>query len=599
MPGMGSGLSNNDPIIVAAFHRALLHQGLVVVAILAVVAIAWNLLRSAQLRQAAEDGSTTTVGVPEPPARRFLRITFGLLWIFDGLLQGQASMPLGLPTGVIGPAAATSPGWVQHLTNAGTTIWTYHPVGAAVATIWLQMGIGIWLLAGPRGNWSRLAGVVSAGWAAVVWIFGEAFGGIFAPGLTWLFGAPGAVVFYGVAGVLVALPDRAWLRSGLSRVVLGAMGSFFIGMAILQAWPGRGFWQGESNGTLTGMVQNMAQTPQPHLLSSWVGAFAGFDAAHGWAVNLFVVVALAVVGSALLTYRRPGVVRAGVVAASVLCLADWVLIEDLGFMGGVGTDPNSMVPMLLVVAAGFVALTRPATATTAEVADDEHESWRQRFVANPAYAFRSVAAVGAVAITLVGAAPMALAATNRRADPILARAVDGPPTVAAAAPAPGFSLVDQHGETVSLAGLRGKTVALTFLDPVCTSDCPTIAQEFRQADLMLGPASEQTEFVAVDLNPVYLGTEYLTAFDQVEHLDALPNWRYLTGSARQLSSVWRAYGVYASVAPAGAMIAHTDIAYVIDASGQIRFTLNTDPGPGTKATISSFAASLASAIKRA
>ncbi len=47
----------------------------------------------------------------------------------------------------------------------------------------------------------------------------------------------------------------------------------------------------------------------------------------------------------------------------MLCLADWVLIEDLGFLGGVGTDPNSMVPMLLVFVSGYVALTRlPATA---------------------------------------------------------------------------------------------------------------------------------------------------------------------------------------------------------------------------------------------
>ena len=41
-------------------------------------------------------------------------------------------------------------------------------------------------------------------------MFGEAFGGIFAPGLTWLFGAPGAVLIYAVAGALIALPERAW-----------------------------------------------------------------------------------------------------------------------------------------------------------------------------------------------------------------------------------------------------------------------------------------------------------------------------------------------------------------------------------------------------
>ena len=57
-------------------------------------------------------------------------------------------------------------------------------------------------------------------------------------------------------------------------------------------------------GALTSMVQQMAQTPQPRLMSSWLSAFVSFDAVHGWAVNFFVVVALAAVGAAYLSARR-------------------------------------------------------------------------------------------------------------------------------------------------------------------------------------------------------------------------------------------------------------------------------------------------------
>ena len=74
-------------------------------------------------------------------------------------------------------------------------------------------------------------------------------------------------------------------------------------MAVLQAWPGRGFWQGASHGqpgTLAGMTQSMAGTSQPGFLSAWVTAFTAFDEAHGFAVNLFVVAALAVTGAAFL-----------------------------------------------------------------------------------------------------------------------------------------------------------------------------------------------------------------------------------------------------------------------------------------------------------
>ena len=45
--------------------------------------------------------------------------------------------------------------------------------------------------------------------------------------------------------------------------------------------------------------------------------------------------------------------------------------------------------------------------------------------------------------------------------------------------------------------------------------------------------------------------------------------------------------------PAGAMIAHNDLAYVIDQSGQLRQELDFDPGSGTSASISSFAGLLA------
>ncbi|HUJ67558.1 MAG TPA: SCO family protein [Acidimicrobiales bacterium] len=610
---MGSGLSSNDPTIVSAFHRALFHQGFAIFLILTLVAVAWSVLRSVQLGRAAvaagatplsdPDGATLTspLGDPEPAARRLLRISFGLIWIFDGILQGQASMPLGMIPQSVQPTASASAAWVQHLVSSGTRIWTYHPVSAAAAAVWIQIGIGLWLLAAPRGNWSRLGGVASVGWGLIVWVFGESFGGIFAPGLTWLFGAPGAVLFYCLAGVLIALPDDSWRTTRLARAVLAVMGLFFLGMAVLQAWPGRGFWQGQVShaqtaGTLTAMTQQMAQTPQPHLFSSLVSGFASFDAAHGWAVNLFVVVALAAIGTTFLT-GRPRIVRAGVVAGVILCLADWVFIEDLGFFGGTGTDPNSMIPMALVFVAGYVALVRasePASVTAA----DAPLSWPARLAADPAYAFRSVAALAAIGITVVGAAPMAFATANPNADPILTEVVDGPPTTTNI-PAPAFDLVDQNGQQVTLASLRGKALAVTFLDPVCTSDCPVIAQEFREAGKLLGSAAGKVELIAIDANPRYTSRAYLTAFDQQEGLQSVPNWDYLTGPLPALQHVWAAFAIEVAYEPGGAMIDHSEVAYVIDPTGRTREVLNTDPGPATGATDSAFAQVLAAGLKSA
>jgi cytochrome oxidase Cu insertion factor (SCO1/SenC/PrrC family) len=609
MPGMNSGLNVSDPTVIAAFKAALMHQGLIALLIFATLGLAWVTVRAWQ--PAAGEDAGTVAGMPgpalaEPSWRRLLRIGFGLLWIFDGILQAQPKMAVGLPSQVIAPAAATSPAWVQHLVNWGGTTWSYHPIQAGASAVWIQVGIGIWLIAAARGTWSRLAALVSVGWALVVWVFGESFGGIFAPALTWLFGAPGAALIYAAAGALIALPERAWRTRRLGKLALAGTGLFLAGMAVVQAWPGRGFWQGTSHGqpgTLTGMIQSMAGISQPRFLSAWVSGFGSFDAAHGFAVNLLAVVALAVTGAVFLT-GRPRLIRPVLIGFTVLCLADWVLIEDLGFLGGLGTDPNSMIPMALLAIAGYLALARaPVTAAEPAAAGALAATWRDRI--RPQAVYRSVAAIsiqsvasaGAVGLIVLGAAPMAAAQASPVADTILARAIDGS-GAPEDYPAPVFSLTDQHGRHVTLAGLRGKVVLLTFLDPVCTTDCPLIAQEFRQAGQLLSADSQRVELVAVNYNPLYTQLGYLQAFDRQEGLAAVPNWLYLTGTRAQLQQAWRSYGLPMTILPAGAMIGHGDYAFVIDQSGHLRQELDFNPGPATTSTRSSFAAELTDAAQQ-
>jgi cytochrome oxidase Cu insertion factor (SCO1/SenC/PrrC family) len=195
-----------------------------------------------------------------------------------------------------------------------------------------------------------------------------------------------------------------------------------------------------------------------------------------------------------------------------------------------------------------------------------------------AASFGTVVSAGALGLIILGAAPMAAAQASPNADPILAQAIAGS-SVPLNFPAKGFQLTDQHGRTVSLASLRGKVVLLTFLDPVCTSDCPLIAQEFRAAGQLLGAASSKVELVAIVANPIYHQISDTQAFDRQEFLDQVPNWLFLTGSAPQLRQVWKDYGISAEILPAGSMIGHQDLAYVIDREGHVRQELNTDPGP--------------------
>lgn len=601
MPGMGRSLQTGNSLIVSSFHSALFHQFLIVILVVVLCGVAFNVVRTVQYRRLRDNGGTAfptppANSLPEPTARRLLRIGFGSLWVLDGLLQMQSSMPLGLPSGVIQPSAASSPAWVQHLVNSGATIWSNHPVQAATATVWIQLGLGVWLMVAPRGRWSRLGGAATVAWGLLVWVFGESFGGIFGPGLTWLFGAPGAVLFYCAAGVLIALPERAFSTARLGRIVIGLSGVFLIGMAVLQAWPGRGYWQGRG-GTLTGMVRIMAQTSQPSFLSSWLSSFASFVSAHGWAVNLFAVVSLAAVGGLFLSGRRR-LVLGGLIGLSVLCLADWVLVEDLGLLGGLGTDPNSMLPMALLFVGGYVAMVRLPAPVEERAESDAVTSragpWWEGVTVS--YLSRSLAAVAAVAVVLIGTAPMAMAAVNPNADPILSEALDGTPNNLDS-PAPPFTLTDQQGRAVSLASLRGHVVALTFLDPVCTSDCPLIAQEFRSTDQQLAGQDGRVDFIAIVANPIYRSVSYTKAFDRQEGLTGLHNWYFLTGSLSQLQRAWNSYGILVQTIANGAMIAHSDLSFVIDAQGRERDALIDDPGP-TQSTASSFSSLLLGRINQ-
>lgn len=618
MSGMGTGGSpvDNQPIV-SSFHHTLASQAqimlAVVVVLMLVALLVWPVVRL--LRESLRGTDTPPGGRPdhgsrlstrtaagvsavvwrgEPTARRTLRVGFALLWLADGALQLQSQMPLGLPEGVIAPASSGSPAWLRAIVRFGLTAWERHPVQAAAAVAWIQLGIGLWLLLIVRGRWSRLGAVVSVGWALSVWVFGESMGGILAPGASWLFGTPGAVLLYALAGALLALPERSWSTPRLGRALLAGLGAFFLAMAILQAWPGRGFWSTHAN-ALAAMTGTMAETPQPHALSRLLDHFTSFASQHAILVNGFVVSALALIGLALLT-ARPRVLRAALASAVILCLADWVLVQDLGVFGGTGTDPNSAIPTLILLFAGYLALTRPLAGTPAR----SSRRMAGRFALADLGGARTAAALtSAVAMTALGVVPLTIAAAEPNATTLLAQTIDGPAT-----PVPGqmhppeAHLLDQYGKPITLGRLHGKVVLMTYLDPVCTSDCPTIAQEFKQADELLGSETRDVELVAINANPIYRSPLVLRTFDHQERLEGLPNWLYLTGPPAQLRQIWNAFEVGVSVPGGGAMVVHALGAAILDQQGRLRWLANFDPGPETASTKSSFAVTLADAARQ-
>ena len=88
MPGMSrNNVSLNNPIIVSLFrHSAFVSSVYWIIAVALLVLLAATLLRRLNTFNLSREG------LGEPRARTLLRIAFGIIWVFDGILQfGEAS----------------------------------------------------------------------------------------------------------------------------------------------------------------------------------------------------------------------------------------------------------------------------------------------------------------------------------------------------------------------------------------------------------------------------------------------------------------------------------------------------------------------------
>jgi cytochrome oxidase Cu insertion factor (SCO1/SenC/PrrC family) len=498
----------------------------------------------------------------EPRGRRFLRVALAVLWIGDGLLQAQPLMPAGFVSTDIDPTVRTDPGWLQAVVAPLTRAWTRHPVAADIALIWLEIGIGLLLLVARRGRPARVAAWFTLLVAIGIWVLGEGLGGLFASGASWLNGAPGAALVYALAAAALLMPWSWWDDRRAQAIVRRTCAGWLFVAALLEAIPGENMWN--PSGLADPFVDGAA-TDQPSWLNAPMRSLARLAGEHPQALNFVVIVVVAVVA---LWLAVDGSGR-GITAALVLCGATWWLAQDFGVLGGTATDPNTALPLGLVLASAL-PLWRSSTAPAGEA---------RMFVA-PA-ALRSVVGALAVALTLV--VPGVLTASLARAADSSAIDADSDGGLRSVPHrmAPSFALVDQNGRGVSSGQLRGKVVVVTFLDPVCDSECPLVANQLAIADRQLGPLSRNVEFVAIDSNPVFHNVADVAAFTESHGLGRLPNWHFLCGSPGVTQDVLARYGVAVDVPTVG-MVEHSDGMFFIRPDGREAAYL--DDGAGAHLT---------------
>jgi cytochrome oxidase Cu insertion factor (SCO1/SenC/PrrC family) len=141
----------------------------------------------------------------------------------------------------------------------------------------------------------------------------------------------------------------------------------------------------------------------------------------------------------------------------------------------------------------------------------------------------------------------------------------------AGTPAPGFTLTDQAGRTLSLASMRGKVVVLEFMDPHCTDICPIVSAEYLDAYRDLGPLASKVVFAAINVNQYHAAVSDMLAYSTEHQLQTIPSWHFFTGSEPALKTAWRDYKVIVKAPNPDADIVHTSLVYFIDPSGRQRF----------------------------
>jgi protein SCO1 len=143
------------------------------------------------------------------------------------------------------------------------------------------------------------------------------------------------------------------------------------------------------------------------------------------------------------------------------------------------------------------------------------------------------------------------------------------PALPKIAAAPGFTLTSQDGAPVSLASLRGKVVAVTFIFTRCSATCPVLTPMMSLVQERLGRHfGDQIAFASITVDPENDTPETLKLYAQMYGAD-VAGWSFLTGPPPMISELVRRYGVFAS-RNAGGDIEHTFLTSIVDRHGILR-----------------------------
>ena len=106
---------------------------------------------------------------------------------------------------------------------------------------------------------------------------------------------------------------------------------------------------------------------------------------------------------------------------------------------------------------------------------------------------------------------------------------------------PDVSLIDQHGQAISLASLKGKPVLIDFIYTSCASTCPVLTSKIAAVARELGPAlGANVTIVSITLDPEHDRPAQLAAYAKSQAVES-NSWLFLTGKSADIDQVLAAF----------------------------------------------------------
>ncbi len=129
------------------------------------------------------------------------------------------------------------------------------------------------------------------------------------------------------------------------------------------------------------------------------------------------------------------------------------------------------------------------------------------------------------------------------------------------------ALVDQNGDNVSLAALKGKPMVVDFIYTSCPGTCLMETAKLANVALRLGPElGSKVSIVSITVDPEHDGPKQLLNYAKQQGADE-KGWYFLTGSASNIDRTLGGFNMTREVEPDGS-VGHIVAMFLVGPDGK-------------------------------